>query len=99
MTIEQRNEGREATLLLEGRMDTTTAPELEKVLLPVLDEYEEVVLDFENLAYVSSAGLRVLLAGQKKANKLRKDLIITHVNDVIMDVFEVTGFADILNLE
>lgn len=99
MTIEQKDQGNEATLMLEGRMDTTTAPELEKVLLPVLDEYDEVVLDFENLAYVSSAGLRVLLAGQKKANKLRKELVITNVNDVIMDVFEMTGFADILNLE
>lgn len=99
MTINKTEENGIITLALEGRLDTTTAPELEAVLIPALDECEEMTMDFENLAYLSSAGLRVLLAGQKKANKLRKELVLKNVNETIMEVFEMTGFADILTIE
>lgn len=99
MTINKTEENGVTTLTLEGRLDTTTAPELEAVLLPAINECEELVMDFENLAYLSSAGLRVLLAGQKTANKLRKSLTLINVNDTIMEVFEMTGFADILTIE
>lgn len=99
MTIHKTQEDGVLTLTLEGRLDTITAPELETVLLPSLEECEELMMDFESLDYLSSAGLRVLLAGQKKANKLRKSMVITGVNDTIMEVFEMTGFADILTIE
>lgn len=99
MTIHKTQEDGVPTLTLEGRLDTITAPELETVLLPSLEECEELMMDFESLDYLSSAGLRVLLAGQKKANKLRKSMVITGVNDTIMEVFEMTGFADILTIE
>lgn len=99
MKITNLMEDQVATLVLEGRLDTTTAPELEQVLLPALDEAEELVLDFERLDYLSSAGLRVLLAAQKKSNRLRKTMTVKNVNDTIMEVFEMTGFADILSIE
>lgn len=99
MKITNVMEDQVATFVLEGRLDTTTAPELEQVLLPGLDEAEELVLDFEQLDYLSSAGLRVLLAAQKKANRMRKIMTIRNVNDTIMEVFEMTGFADILSIE
>lgn len=99
MTIHKTSEDQVVTLALEGRLDTTTAPQLEQVLIPELDTAEELILEFEALEYLSSAGLRVLLAGQKKANKLRKPMTIKNVNDTIMEVFEMTGFADILTIE
>lgn len=99
MTIQKKNEAGVVTLKLEGRLDTTTAPELEAVLLTELDQTEELVMDFEDLAYLSSAGLRVLLAGQKKVNKSKKTMTICNANDTIMEVFEMTGFADILTIE
>lgn len=99
MTINKTEENGSTLLKLEGRLDTTTAPELEAVLLPELDACEELLMDFDQLAYLSSAGLRVLLAGQKKANKLRKVMVIRNVNETIMEVFEMTGFADILTIE
>ncbi|MGI6069858.1 MAG: STAS domain-containing protein [Blautia sp.] len=99
MTINKTEENGAVILALEGRLDTTTAPELEAVLLPVLDDCGELNMDFEKLDYLSSAGLRVLLAGQKKANKLRKTLVLQNVNETIMEVFEMTGFADILTIE
>lgn len=99
MTIQKTQENGTVTLTLDGRLDTITAPELEAVLVPSITEGEELFMDFENLAYLSSAGLRVLLAGQKAANKQRKTMTITNVNDTIMEVFEMTGFADILNIE
>lgn len=97
MTIEKKQEGTNLTLQLGGRLDTTTAPELEAVLRE-LGGVEELILDFENLEYISSAGLRVLLGAQKTMNK-QGSMKIRHVNDVIMEVFEVTGFADILTIE
>ena len=84
-------------IALDGRLDTNTAPELEKELQ--LDDVQELVLEFEKLRYLSSAGLRVLLAAQKKMNAKQGTMVLKHVNDMIMEVFEATGFIDILTVE
>ncbi|MCX4357917.1 MAG: STAS domain-containing protein [Oscillospiraceae bacterium] len=85
-------------IALEGRLDTTTAPQLEAELKQSIADSTELNLDFAKLEYISSAGLRVLLAAQKVMNKQGK-MVIRNVNDVISEVFEVTGFADILTIE
>lgn len=88
---------KEVTLILEGRLDTSTAPQLEKEVQG-LDGVTCLRLDFEKLDYLSSAGLRVILIAQKKMNRCG-EMIISHVNETIMEVFEVTGFVDILTIE
>lgn len=98
MTIEKIQLGDALTLQLGGRVDTTTAPQLETVLSESLDGIKELVLDFDQLDYLSSAGLRVILVAQKQMNK-QGSMMIRHVNETIMEVFEVTGFADILTIE
>ena len=98
MNIEKKIEGNKLELVLEGRMDTTTAPILEDELKSVTEEIKELILDFAKLEYLSSAGLRVLLASQKQMNKQGK-MVIRNVNEIIMEVFEVTGFVDILTIE
>ncbi len=98
MTIEKLENGKELTMLLTGWLDTTTAPQLEGELKNGLDGVESLVLDFKELEYLSSAGLRILLAAQKTMNKQGK-MVIRNVNEVIQEVFEVTGFADILTIE
>ena len=96
MTIQTKSENGSVTLELEGSLDTNTSPQLEDELAAVLDSTVELlVIDFANLAYISSAGLRVLLAAQKKMNR-QGEMIIRNVNDVIMEIFEVTGFVYIL---
>ena len=85
-------------LALEGRLDTTTAPQLEAELKGALDGVTELSMDFEKLEYLSSAGLRVLLAVQKTMNRQGR-MVIRHVNETIREVFEVTGFIDILTIE
>ena len=87
-----------ADFALEGRLDTVTAPELEKELQASLDGVTELRLDFEKLDYISSAGLRVLLSAQKQMNK-QGTMTLHHVNQTIMEIFEVTGFSDILTIE
>ncbi len=87
-----------AVFALEGRLDTVTAPDLEKELKASLDGVKELILDFEKLEYISSAGLRVLLAAQKAMAK-QGAMKITHTNEMINEIFEVTGFADILTVE
>ena len=82
---------------IEGRLDTSTAPQLEAEL-GTLDGVKELVLDFAKLEYISSAGLRVLLGAQKKMN-VKGEMKIKNVNDTIMEVFDITGFADILTIE
>ena len=82
---------------VSGRLDTTTAPELEKALGSQLEGIESLTLDFGDLAYISSAGLRVLLALQKTMNR-QGQMVVTHVNDNIMEVFDVTGFLDVLTI-
>ena len=91
------NEGK-LTVALEGRLDTMTAPDLEKDLKDSLDGVKELVMDFEKLDYISSAGLRVLLSAQKIMSK-QGQMKVVNVNETIMEIFEVTGFSDILTLE
>ena len=98
MTIDKKLEGTKLEITLEGRLDTITAPTLEGELKQSLDGITELVFVFGKLEYISSAGLRVLLAAQKIMNK-QGSMIIKNVNDVINDVFEVTGFSDILTIE
>ena len=98
MNIKKTVEGTTLNIALEGRLDTTTAPQLEAELNRSLDAVTKLNLDFEALEYLSSAGLRVILAAQKVMNKQGK-MVIRHVNETIMEVFEVTGFVDILTIE
>lgn len=98
MTIQKTLNGSALHVALEGRLDTTTAPELEAELKSSLDGITELDLEFEKLEYLSSAGLRVLLAAQKVMNK-QGTMVIRHVNETIREVFEVTGFIDILTIE
>ena len=86
-----------AVFALEGRLDTVSSPELEQLLQEVLPGLTELTLDFSGLDYISSAGLRVLLSAQKTMNK-QGNMKITHVNETIMEIFEVTGFSDILTI-
>ncbi len=85
-------------LALEGRLDTNTAPELEAALKNSIGGVTDLTIDMQALDYLSSAGLRVLLGAQKTMNK-QGQMRVTHVNDTIMEIFEVTGFADILTVE
>lgn len=98
MNIIKTREGNVLSIALEGRLDTTTAPQLETELHQSLPRVAELRLDFSALEYLSSAGLRVILSAQKVMNKQGK-MIIRHVNETIMEVFEVTGFVDILTIE
>ena len=98
MTIQKNLNGSTLNVALEGRLDTTTAPQLEAELKESMDGITELNLDFEKLEYLSSAGLRVLLAAQKVMNK-QGSMVIRHVNETIHEVFEVTGFTDILTIE
>ena len=98
MTIEKTVEGTELNLALTGRLDTTTAPQLETELKRSIGGVESLVLDCAGLEYLSSAGLRVLLAAQKVMNKQGK-MVIRNVNETISEVFEITGFSDILTIE
>ena len=97
MTINKTKNGNELTVSLEGRLDTTTAPELEAALKESLDGVSDLALDLEKLAYISSAGLRVLLSAQKIMNR-QGSMKLIHVGETIMEIFEVTGFSDILTI-
>ena len=98
MTITKNQEAGKLTISLEGRLDTTTAPQLEGELRTAVNGITELIFDLEKLDYVSSAGLRVLLAAQKVMNR-QGSMIIRNVNSDIMEIFEVTGFVDILSIE
>ena len=98
MTITEERNNNLITLKIEGRLDTTTAPTLEKTIDEFIDDVTELVLDMNQLTYVSSAGLRVLLSTQKKMNKIGTMKLIG-VCEEVMEVFEMTGFSDILNIE
>ena len=99
MTINMNRDGDALTVSLEGRLDTTTAPKLESELRPALaDGVAELTIDLADLDYVSSAGLRVLLSAQKIMNR-QGEMTVRNVNDDVMEVFEVTGFVDLLNIE
>ena len=98
MTINKTKTDSVLTVALEGRLDTTTAPELEAALNGALEGVTELVMDFAKLEYISSAGLRVLLSAQKTMNKQGK-MKVLHVSADVMEIFEVTGFSDILTIE
>ena len=97
LNIEKKANGSELTFALTGRLDTTTAPELEKELKASLDNVTVLAIDIAALYYISSAGLRVLLSTQKIMNK-QGEMKVTHVSETIMEIFEVTGFSDILTI-
>ncbi len=98
MQITKTKEGNKLTLALVGRLDTTTAPQLEAEVKNELSGVTELIFDFSQLEYLSSAGLRVLLAAQKVMNK-QGSMVVRQVNETIMEVFEITGFIDILTIE
>ena len=98
MTIEKILNGELATLVVVGRLDTQTAPELEKELDNVVVGVKELTFDMSGLEYISSAGLRVILKAQKIMNT-KGSMKLTNVNDTIMEVFDITGFLDILTIE
>ena len=95
MNINIKNENGTTIFEISGRLDTTTAPELEKAINNEGDALKSLVLDFNGVDYISSAGLRVLLTAQKKMN-VQGSMELVGVNDAVMDIFEMTGFADIL---
>ena len=98
MTVDKKKDGANCTVLVSGRLDTTTAPELDAAVKEDIEAISELIIDFAQLEYISSAGLRVLLSCQKIMNVNGK-MIIKNVNDTIMEVFEITGFNDILTIE
>lgn len=98
LNITKIQENEKLLITLEGRLDTTTAPLLEAELKENLDGVTELILDFEKLEYISSAGLRVLLSAQKVMSK-QGSMKLIHVGDLIKEIFEVTGFTDILTIE
>ena len=98
MTIEIKRNSEETIIELAGRLDTTTAPALDKTINNDVDGTTKLVLDFKNLEYISSAGLRVLLSAQKRMQK-SGSMKVTNVCEEVMEVFEMTGFADILTIE
>lgn len=99
MEIKKELDGSKLTVTLSGRLDTTTAPDFEKELKSSLDGVNELVLDFSGLDYISSAGLRVLLSAQKLMNGAGGSMKIVGANDIVKEIFDVTGFSDILTIE
>ena len=97
MTINKTQNGNSMTVAIKGRLDTTTAPQLEAELKSSLDGITELTMDLSKLDYISSAGLRVLLSAQKMMNK-QGEMKVAGANETVMEVFEVTGFSDILNI-
>ena len=98
LNIEKKENASELTVALTGRLDTTTAPELETELKASLDGVTALTIDMTGLDYISSAGLRVLLSAQKVMNR-QGEMKVLHVNETILEIFEVTGFSDILTIE
>lgn len=98
MNISTNKDGGKLTISLDGRLDTTSAPQLEGVLRETLRGVTELEMDFAKLAYISSAGLRVLLSAMKLMKK-QGSMVVRNVNNTVMEVFEITGFADMLTIE
>ena len=96
--ITKNIENQKAVLALKGKLDTTTAPELDKTINEIISDIKELVFDFADLEYISSAGLRVLLSAQKAMNA-RGEMKLKNVGETVMEIFEVTGFSDILTIE
>lgn len=98
MNINKTTDNLTLNIALEGRLDTTTAPQLEAELKQSIGGSTELILDFQKLEYLSSAGLRVLLAAQKAMDRQGR-MVVRNVNEIIAEVFEITGFSDILTIE
>ena len=98
MEIITKAEGSALTVKVSGRMDTTTAPQLEAALKEQMGNTEELILDFSDLEYISSAGLRVLLSAQKRMNARGGSMRVTGANEIVKEIFDVTGFSDILTI-
>ena len=98
LNIEKKEDGSNLNLTLTGRLDTVTAPQLDEEVKGELDGIESLVFDIQNLEYISSAGLRVLLSAQKIMNKQGK-MIVRNASEEVKEIFEVTGFSDILTIE
>ena len=98
MTIEKHRQGAELTVMLEGRLDTASAPDLDAVVKNELLGVDTFIMDLKKLQYTSSAGLRVILIAQKTMNKQGK-LILKNVSEAVMEVFEMTGLSDLLTIE
>lgn len=96
--ITKNIENQKAVLALKGKLDTTTAPELDKTINEIISDIKELVFDFADLQYISSAGLRVLLLAQKTMNN-KGEMKVCNVCETVMEIFEVTGFSDILTIE
>jgi len=98
LNISKHSSGKNLELAIEGRLDTTTAPQLEEIVRNGLSGVESLVFDFVKLEYISSAGLRVLLAAQKIMNKQGK-MVVKNASEEVKEIFEVTGFSDIMTIE
>ena len=98
MDIEKQKDGKKLNIKLVGRLDTKTAPKLKESLEDSLNGVEELTFDLSELIYVSSAGLRIILSTQKRMNK-QGSMKVTNVQDIVMEVFESTGFVDVLTIE
>ena len=99
MTIDKTLENGKLILAIEGRLDTITAPRLQDVLIPSIDEAGQIELDLSKLSYLSSAGLRVLLMGQKTAEAKGASMILSGVSEEAMEVLEITGFVNMLSIK
>jgi anti-anti-sigma factor len=99
MIITKNQDGEKLVIALEGRLDTTTAPELQEQLIPEFDTVKHIQLDFKQLVYVSSAGLRVLLLGEKTAKAKTGRMSLVNVSPEIQEIFEMTGFSEVLAIE
>ena len=97
MTITKNRDGSRLVVKLNGRLDTTTSPQLERTLL--LDDIDEVIFDLTDLQYLASAGLRVLLTTQKKMNARKGTMVVKNANEMILEVFEMTGISHVLTIE
>ena len=98
MTITKKQNGDAVTLFIEGRVDTTTSPELQKEILAAFQVAKNLTLDMEKMAYISSAGLRALLIGQKTATSKRGMMELVNVKPLVQEVLDTVGFSDILNI-
>ena len=99
MNLTKKAAGDALTIALEGRLDTTTSPQLDNELDVSLEGVKDLTLDFSELTYISSAGLRVLLRAQRKMNGCQGTMRVTGVSDSILEIFEITGFSEILTIE
>ncbi|MGO5096784.1 STAS domain-containing protein [Agathobaculum sp. LCP25S3_E8] len=99
MTIQTSRDDTTTTLKIEGRVDTMTSPQLQQAVLEAFQGGEKVVLDFEKVTYISSAGLRVLLIGQKTAQSKHMSMVLNHVGETVKNVLDMVGFSSVMTIE